>query len=162
MWGKVVAIFGISQAAALSAETKQRRQAYVAASEVAKLSGKPLLVAGGPWGSSSVRLLPPRHGCGAVCVDLSPRACAGCNFIQADIRDIPLPDGYAGAAIASHIIEHLPTVADAEDALDELHRVADQVFIAYPNKLNLIAWLSPEHHLWVRQLHDGRMEIEQR
>ena len=160
-------IYGLvfSQVAVNAMEVHERHQSYAKARAASEASGKPLVVVGGSVPSSTLlRAIHWRsHGCGDTCIDLDPGACWGCpNFIQADIRNIPLPDRFAGAAFASHVLEHLPTVADAEKALIELHRIGDQVFIAYPSKLNLVAWGHPEHHLWVYQAADGVVRFEQR
>lgn len=145
-------------------ETLERqRKAYVAR-DVADLAGKPLLVVGGPWGTSPFRHLMriPAHECGDVCIDAIPSACEGCPCImEADIRDIPFPDGAFGAALVCHVLEHLPTVEDCKKAVAELYRVSDQVFVASPSKRFIIAWLHPDHHLWVRQDEIG-ITIEQR
>ena len=61
----------------------------------------------------------------------------------------------------SHVIEHLPTVEDAALAVNELMRVADQVWVAYPNKQSVIAYLIPDHYLWVTEK-DGYLFFEQR
>lgn len=96
----------------------------------------------------------PTHGCGDVCLDIDAGACKICGQAVeqavADIRDIPYPDQTFGAAFASHVLEHLPTVADAKQALKELYRVANEVFIAAPSRQSFIAWLHPDHHLWVK------------
>jgi hypothetical protein len=82
-------------------------------------------------------------------------------MIEADIRNIPLPDKWAGAAFASHVLEHLPTPADARIALGELGRIADYVYIVSPRKSNIMAWLHPDHHLWVTQ-RGHRIRLQQR
>lgn len=134
-------------------ETAERRRLYGDAYHMARALGKPLVVAGGHKG---------RHGTGDLCVDVHVGACRGAPVIlRADIRDIPIPDKWAGAAFASHVLEHLPTEMDARIALGELARIADYVYIVSPHKLNILAWLHPDHHLWVTQRgHD--VKIEQR
>jgi ubiquinone/menaquinone biosynthesis C-methylase UbiE len=79
----------------------------------------------------------------------------------ADVRDIPYPGGYFGAVFCSHVLEHLPTPEDACQAIKEMERVADRVFLVVPHKSSIIAWLHPDHHLWVTV--DGNsVTIEQR
>ena len=158
-----LAVFAGHQGGVLLWEGAQRTARYSAARDYAEGRGKPLLVVGGPWGTSPFRTLfrVPGHGCGDICLDLNPQACAGCQFVEGDIRSIPFPDKFMGAAFASHVLEHLPTVADAEQAVAELHRVADGVWVAYPSRQSLMARLHPGHHLWVAE-QDGYITFEQR
>ncbi|MGQ9545939.1 MAG: class I SAM-dependent methyltransferase [Dehalococcoidia bacterium] len=138
----------------LAVEHNERRQVFRQARDYADSVGKPLLVIGAPkW-----RL---NHPCGDVTIDISPEMAKFCNGQVADIRDIPYPDGYFGAAFASHVLEHLPTIEDAKIAFDEMERVADRVFIVSPHKTTIVAWLHPQHHLWVTPTGDGYI-IEQR
>jgi len=156
---------GVWQGVAHYKQALERQVKYEAARAYADSIGKPLLVVGGPWGANPFRSLLkiPAHGCGDVCIDIHPEACEGCsNTVEADIRDIPFPDKYFGAALASHILEHLPTVDNCERAISELHRVANAVYVAGPSKQSILAWLIPEHRLWVTQKQDGAIEIEQR
>jgi len=140
---QIAILLGGYQIAVSCLERKQRQDVYNLAYRAALERGKPLVVVGGHKG---------RHGTGHVCVDVNTESCRGAPvIIKADIRDIPLPDKYAGAAFASHVLEHLPTVFDAEIAMKELYRIADRVFIVSPHKWNPIAWLHPDHHLWVTQ-----------
>lgn len=156
--------FSIQQAAAMAWQAWERRSKYRQAQEYAERVGKPMLVVGGPWGDNPFRsfLRIPAHGCGDFCLDIDPRACQGCNYVQADVRDIPFPSGFFGSALASHVLEHLPTVADAEKAISELQRVAGLVLVASPTRHSVIAWGVPSHHLWVRQGSDGSIALEQR
>lgn len=145
----------------------ERHSKYEAARAYAKSVGKPLLVVGGPLGGLNRKLTGVQgHGYGDVCIDVDPAACAGapsdCKVVVGDVRSIPYPDRYFGAAFASHVLEHLSTVAECERALAELRRVADAVFIAGPSKQAITGWVHPEHHLWVQQLPDGSVKIEQR
>lgn len=83
-------------------------------------------------------------------------SCEGClHIIEADIRDLPLPDKYFGSAFASHILEHMPTLEDLQVAVNQLMRVADKVFIVTPYKSNMVAHLIHDHFLWVRQTPEG-------
>ncbi len=140
------------------------RRQYDLARNYADKAGKPLLIVGGPYGSSPLRQIFRwhAHGAGDYCVDIKPGACAGApRAIEADIRHIPLPTKSMGAVLASHVLEHLPTVADCVASIAELERVADKVYIAWPGKSSLIAWLHPGHHLWVKEEH-GTVTVEQR
>lgn len=141
---------GIQQAV----ELKERRQVFRQARDYADSVRKPLLVIGSP----KFRL---NHPCGDVTIDISPEMAKFCNGRVADIREIPYPNGYFGAAFASHVVEHLPTIEDAKTAFNEMERVANRVFIVSPHKTSLMAWIHPEHHLWVTSTGDGYI-IEQR
>lgn len=135
-------------------ELDERHTIFQQARECADRLGKPLLVVGAPKHQFT-------HPCGDVTLDISAYRASVCGGIVADVRDIPYPDLYFGAAFCSHVLEHLQTVQDAYDALDELHRVADYVFVASPHKSSLIAHLYPGHHLWITASGDGFI-IEQR
>ena len=132
-------------------EQRERREQFAAASEAAWASGKPLLVIGRPKG---------HHICGAVTVDINPRVlmeCPGTGRV-ADVRSLPFPDGAFGAAIASHVLEHLP-ISDIPTAWSELHRVSDAVFVAGP-KPSPLQWLFfPQHTCLCYQLRDGSIEV---
>lgn len=71
------------------------------------------------------------------------------------MRDLPFPDGAFGAAFCSHVLEHLPSPQDAVRAWEELHRVADAVWVLVPRPFDLPGWLAPDHKLWVRVHEDG-------
>lgn len=132
---------------ATSLERLQRISVFRKASDHARLLNKKLIVVGGNKG---------RHGSGDLCIDLNPASCTNSPaFLQADIRSIPLPDKWAGVAFASHVLEHLHSPEDAQQALAELTRVADYVYIVSPHKWNPMAWLHPEHYLWVSQNRNG-------
>ena len=133
--------FSIWQSCASLLEMRERKKVYEVALRRARMLGKPLIVVGGSKG---------RHGTGDLCVDIDPISCQGATtFLQADIRSIPLPNKFAGVVFASHVLEHLPTVRDAEIALSELHRIGDFVYVVSPHKWNMFAGLHPDHHLWV-------------
>lgn len=151
-----VAVAGIAvrEGAEQFIELRERRRIFAQARDYAHSLGKPLLVAGSPWRGFT-------HPCGDVTIDISPRKAEFCGGEIADIRDIPYSDHYFGAALASHILEHLPTIEDACQALDEMHRVADKVFVVSPHKTSIMAWLHPNHHLWIMPSGDGYI-IEQR
>lgn len=138
-------------------EISQKSTRYKYAVACARKAGKPLLVAGGPWGTRKIRrwLNMPAHGDGDICLDIERQALGdhSCGVI-ADVTQIPFCDKVFGAAFASHLLEHLPTIEHAKKALDELSRVADTVFVAYPSRQSIAAWLNPEHHLWLWQRGD--------
>lgn len=143
----------------LARERFDRNAAYQLARAASDVAGKPLLNIGCP------RLYPLLYPCGDVCLDISERRLAVCQSPHptlGDIRHIPFPDHYFGAAICSHVLEHLASVADAQQALSELNRVAGRVFIVSPSRLTISGWLHPEHQLWVDQLPTGEVRFEQR
>jgi len=146
-------------------EASERGYVYQLAEQKAKELNKPLIVVGGPEGGNYILkqiLKYTAHGCGDVCVDIDPKACVCSNFpIVASVTNIPLPDKYGGAVYVAHVLEHLPTIYDAQLAWQELNRIADYVFIIYPDKLSISAWLHPDHHLWVYE-QNGQVVFEQR
>ena len=156
--------FGGWQLAVWYAGVMDKNKKFRAASTRARESGKPMLVAGGPWGTKRIRhiLNVPAHGNGDVCLDINYCAIEGhpCGLI-ADVAYIPFADKSFGAAFASHLLEHLPSTGKASKALAELNRVADAVFIVSPSKQSVGGWLTADHHLWVRQ-RDGKTYFEQR
>jgi len=154
--GKLLLGLLASQVGMYAHENVERGQKYAQARQYADSVGKPLLVVGGVWGMGPIRLLLhiPAHGCGDVCLDINPVACKECNTVVADVKDIPFPDLHFGAAIASHVLEHMPTIRDAIAAADELYRVADKVWVISPTKISLMSWMNNDHHLWVKQKGD--------
>jgi hypothetical protein len=135
-------------------EIFQKNKRYKAAVKCCKKLGKPLLVAGGPWSNRTIRkkLNMPAHGSGDVCLDIDRRAFEGHpRGLLADVTRIPFIDKTFGAVFASHLLEHLPTIDSANKALGELSRVSNVVFLVYPSRQSVGAWLHPGHHLWVWQ-----------
>lgn len=169
MFTKLLLALATHQGGVWVAATVERRRKYGLAQELAGEAGKPLLVVGGPMGSVTSNPLRqvffpfPNHGCGAVCADIDPEACEGCPFFQqADIRALPFATGEFGAAFNSHILEHMPTIEDLAAAWSELHRVADHVVTCVPSKLAIYHWTHRDHHLWVTELGDGVLRVEER
>ena len=161
-----VALAGLAvhQAAVFMNGFDERQRKFQQAEEAAQLRGKPLAVVGGPYGNEwTGRLLGIKaHGCGEFCIDREAASCQGCPFIEADIRRIPFPNGFFGAAFNSHILEHLGSIEDCALAWRELHRVADEVFTVVPGKNSLAGWLAPDHFLWVRVLSQWVILVEDR
>lgn len=152
------------QLAVWSGEISQKSRRYKAAVACAQRLGKPLLVAGGPWSNRKIRrwLNMPAHGDGDVCLDLERQALGGHPYgVIADVTQIPFCDKVFGAAFASHLLEHLPTIDHAKRALSELNRVAEAVFVAYPSRQSVGAWLHRGHSLWVWQKGNS-LYLEQR
>ncbi len=166
-WGPFLGILlGITvwQVAVILDENRYKKRQYRDAVNYAGQQGKPLLIAGGPWGVKPYRrwLKMPAHGGGDVCLDIDRRALGNhhCGIV-ADITRIPFADKSFGAVFSSHVLEHLSTISDAERALGEYARVAEAVFIVYPSKQSIIAWGKREHHLWLWQK-ENVMYLEQR
>lgn len=136
-------------------ELRQRRQIFAQARDYADSTGKPLLVIGTP------KFHAFNHPYGDVTIDINESKVGQGNTELGDVRDIQYPNGYFGAAFASHVLEHLPTVDDAVHALDEMERVADKVFTVSPHRTSLMAQLYSDHHLWITPSGDGYI-IEQR
>ena len=138
-------------------ETIDKNRKFQEANSFAAEQGKPLLVVGGPWGNKRVRhwLNMPAHGNGDVCLDIDRRAIDGhpCGVI-ASVTRIQFSDNSFGAAFASHLLEHLPTTNDAKQALAELNRVAEAVFIVCPSRQSVAGWVIADHHIWVWQKGD--------
>jgi hypothetical protein len=150
----VLVAAGAWQLAVWMVETRAKKRQYKAACDCALREGKPLLVAGGPWGITQTRrrLNKPAHGNGDVCLDIDPRALGDHpRGVVANVTHIPFADKSFGAVFASHLLEHLPTVDAASQALAELNRVAEAVYIVYPSRQSFAGWVIPDHHLWVWQ-----------
>jgi len=135
-------------------ELHERRQIFKQARAYADSKRKPLLVVGAPKFNFN-------HPPGDVTIDISPTMARWADVEIADVRDIPYPNNYFGAAFCSHVLEHLASIADASHALSEMERVADKVFTASPHKTSLLAIINPNHHLWIKPSGDGYI-IEQR
>jgi len=160
----ILGVVGIWQLVVWMCEIQDKNRKWRQASGHARQRRKPLLVAGGPWGGKRARhwLNKPAHGEGDVCLDIDRRAIEGhpCAVV-ASVTHIPFSENAFGAAFASHLLEHLPTVGDARQALDELNRVAEAVYIVYPSRQSIAGWIIPEHHLWVWQ-EGSRTYLKQR
>ena len=135
-------------------ELNERRQIFEQARAFADSKNRPLLVVGTPKHSFT-------HPFGDVTIDNDPDRLGQGNTELADVRNIPYPNHYFGAAYCSHVLEHLATTEDAFQALDEMERVADKVFTTSPHKTSIVAQLYPGHHLWITPSGDGYI-IEQR
>ena len=154
------------QAVVMHSEARERSAKSDLAERTARSLGKPFLVVGGPWGDNPFRKVMniQYHACGDFCVDLDPEACSKCDtrFVQADIRDLPFANKQMGAVLCSHVLEHMPSAQDCSQAWRELHRVAERVFICVPSKQSVIAWLVPDHYLWVQEVGTRTLKVEER
>jgi membrane protein DedA with SNARE-associated domain len=134
-------------------EIHDKTRKYRAALACARNSGKPFLV-GNPWGVKPFRRLfnKPAHGSGDICLDIDRQALLGQpGAVVGTVTHLPFADKAFGAVFLSHVLEHLPTTDDAKQALEEMKRVADSVFIAYPSKQSIAGWIVRGHHLWIWQ-----------
>lgn len=110
---------------------------------------KPLLNVGAGTARTSLRaaLFGPTLW-GDVNVDLAGSGLHGPNNVSfGDVHRLPFADRTFGAAIASHVLEH---VDDPALALAELRRVADEVFVVVPSWWAPHTWAHPGHRWFVR------------
>jgi hypothetical protein len=59
---------------------------------------------------------------------------AGITFLEADLRSIPLPDGYFDAGICNAVVEHAGTRAEQQALVREVCRVCKSVLFTTPNR----------------------------
>ena len=112
-----------------------RRLIFNQAKKAARISGKPLLNAGCGYAYTELS---------DVNLDIVPRKVP--NFACGDIQELSMfQNKQFGAVYASHVLEH---VEDPAAALQELNRVAEDVFIITPFPLSPTAWFWPDHK-WV-------------
>lgn len=103
--------------------------------------------AGTPDKSIRARFLGPTLW-GDVNCDIDASGPCGSDVVcNCDIQKLPFADKQFGAVIASHVLEH---VDDPQQALRELHRVADEVIVVTPEWWAPHTWLHP-NHLWFRR-----------
>ena len=124
-----------------------------AARQAARRRGKPLLNVGAGTAATSVRAaLFGETLWGDVNCDLAGSGICGPGRVcHCDACALPFPDKHFGAAIASHVLEH---VEKPYQALAELHRVAEEVYVITPPWWAPHTWLHPGHR-WYRRL-DGQ------
>jgi ubiquinone/menaquinone biosynthesis C-methylase UbiE len=86
---------------------------------------------------------------GDVNVDIAGSgACVRDNVCFGDIHALPFADKQFGAALATHVLEH---VQDPQRALAELHRVADEIFVVCPRWWGVHTWLQLQHRWYLRR-----------
>ena len=161
---QALAAIGLHQGFVYARELIERSTKFTAADTLCRSSHKPFLVVGGPYGSSGIRLRfnIKAHGCGDLCTDVNPLACAGCPYQAGDICSLPFSANQFGAVFCSHVLEHMANVQDAAAAWSELNRVADSVFVCVPGKDSIGGWLAPGHHIWVHQMSNNIIRVEER
>jgi len=115
-------------------------------------TGKPMLNvgAGTPDSSLRVRLFGPTLF-GDVNCDLAADPATPCGpetVCHCNASALSYPDGYFGAALASHLIEH---VDDPQAVAQELERVADRVFVVVPKWWAPHTWFYTDHQWFISQ-----------
>ena len=140
-WGKILVGAGIFVGVAYIYDVLWRPYVISGmARDVADRLGKPLLNIGAGTPGTSLRtyLFGPTLW-GDINMDVAGSGvCGGDNVCYGDIEDIPYPDKYFGAVIASHVVEHVP---NPDKAMMEMNRVADKVYAITP------VWWAP--HTWL-------------
>jgi hypothetical protein len=72
----------------------------------------------------------------------------GVRFLEADLRDIPLPTGYFDYGICNAVVEHAGPARQQAALVAEVCRVCRCVLFTTPNK-----WFPVELHTWLPVLH---------
>jgi len=109
-----------------------KRPIFNLAKKAARKTGKPLLNAG--CGSKFTDL-------SDVNLDIVPKEVP--HFVNGDIQKLSVfKDKQFGAVYASHVVEH---VEDIDAALQELDRVAKNVYVITPFPLWPSVWICPSH-----------------
>jgi hypothetical protein len=127
-------------------EEIERHSAYNQAREYSDATGKPLLVVG-------MKRFPWQPDNGDITVDLDPKVEELEGGICADICDLPFPDKYFGAVYCPHVLEHLRTAEDVQQAVNECTRVADEAYFLCPSPYKISNLFLPSHHqrVWFDQ-----------
>src|SRR6185312_6530274 len=74
----------------------------------------------------------------------------GLTFLEADLRSIPVPDGYFDAGICNAVVEHAGSRCEQRELVREVCRVCRNVLFTTPNKrfpLELHTFLPVVHWL---------------
>lgn len=122
---------------------KRRMEIFNLARQTADRLKKPMINVGC---ADFLSVNPFKHIAERSDVNFDKKECNAPNFVQGDVYNMSMfEDKQFGAAYASHLFEHLDY---PEEALKELRRIADNVFILVPNKAEVLAWAYPEHK-WV-------------
>lgn len=135
-------------------ETRERQRVMYESEFYARSVGKPMLIVGRPKG---------KHGSGNpeygdICVDIDPMVLAECpgTGLVADIQQpLPFPDKYFGSTAVMHVLEHLNRPLEA---IAELKRVSDRVYVAYPKRWNTLNWIHTDHK-WIIDEVNGELWI---
>jgi len=113
----------------------EKNKVTIQAYRYAKKRGKPVLDFGCGFRSR-----------GEYNVDVKPRNAP--NFIQIQSFEsprLPFPDKFFASALALHVLEH---TYNPENALKELRRVAERVYMLTPKPIWILTYLHPDHK-WI-------------
>jgi Methyltransferase domain len=77
-----------------------------------------------------------------------PQRFPGVHFLEADLRSMPLPDGYFHAGLCNAVVEHGGTRAEQAALVREVCRVCRRVMFTTPNR-----WFPVELHTFLPFLH---------
>jgi SAM-dependent methyltransferase len=77
-----------------------------------------------------------------------PERFPGVSFLEADLRSIPLPDGYFHAGLCNAVVEHAGTREQQRALVREVCRVCRRVVFTTPNR-----WFPVELHTLLPFLH---------
>lgn len=77
-----------------------------------------------------------------------PERFPGVSFLEADLRSIPVPDGYFYAGLCNAVVEHAGTREEQRALVREVCRVCRRVMFTTPNR-----WFPVELHTFLPFLH---------
>jgi hypothetical protein len=77
-----------------------------------------------------------------------PERFPGVSFLEADLRSIPVPDGYFHAGLCNAVVEHAGTREEQMALVREVSRVCRRVMFTTPNR-----WFPVELHTFLPLLH---------
>jgi len=115
------------------------------AKQEARRRQKPILNIGAGTNESSLRAFlfgPTLWGDVNLDIAAKPGIPSPQKVVYGNIYNIPFPDKYFGSVVASHVVEHLE---NPKEAIDELYRVADSVYVITPLWWCPHTWLHPDH-----------------
>ena len=128
-------------------ESVERHTYWRQAREYADSVGKPLLVVG-----MKRHFWEPDNG--DITADIDPVVQEIEGGVWADERELPFEDKAFGAVYNSHTLEHMATVEDIEQAVNENLRVADKAIFLCPSPYGIYGTLfCPAHNfrIWFDQ-----------
>ena len=142
--GVVGIAFGGYTAVSLLVDLHERGHLWQLARDAANRRGKPMLVVGSPKAQWD---LFPLYPYGDVTIDIEPHDVQVKKVDVMEVGKVFAPKQF-GSAFVSHVLEH---VSDPVLALQQLYKVADEVFIAGPSPWGAMAWLVPSHRWIIHQ-----------
>lgn len=139
--GTVLRMVAVWEGTSLVKENIERSQYYTEMRDYSLAVGKPLLMVGMPrwaWQPQTADVI----------LDLDPSVEGVAGGVVGNVLAIPFPDKYFGGAYVAHVLEHMYTVEECEQAINECVRVSERVAFLCPNPNSLIANIfMPSHHL---------------